>query len=275
MSHLIKAEHLKIDPPVIIDCHKPSFTQNWVLVSFVSPEDRIKQRFIYEANRFLYNDINKQLIDITSNISKNINASFNTQIDKKIEAYKSSTDPSFQAAANILEETRKELLINEDEQVNNTLYAYRIDQQEILDRFETYKTLNNNELEGDFNKEYTNETSVRGFKVRGVFEELDEARAKADQVRKQVESFVHTFVAPVGYWCPFDPNADAVQDQEYMVKELNEMMEQKKRNEEERNDFFEKRKQQLMVNNTQKTSNLLKEKLAQRLKEQKTKRTKI
>lgn len=272
MSHTRKAENLTVDPPVIIECRKPTFAQNWVLVSFVSPEDRIKQRFLYEANRFLYNDVNKQIIDTSTNVTRNINTEFTKILDKKIETYKSSKDPSYQSAASILAETKKELQLNEDEQVNKTLRTYRIDQQELTDRFETYKTQNGKELECDFNKEYTDETSVRGFKVRGIYEDLDEARTKSDQVRKQVESFVHTFVAPVGYWCPFDPNADAVQDQEYMIHDLNDMIGKKKRNEGEKNEFFEKRKQQMIEDAGHAPNEALKDKLSQRIKEQKNQR---
>lgn len=269
-----KAEHLKIDPPVITTCTKPCISQNWVLVSFLSPEDRIKQRFLYEANRFLYHDINKQIIDTTVNLTKGINTDFGKIVEKKITSYKSSKDPIYKAAAEILDSAKQELQLNEDEQINKTLRTYRINQEELLDRFETYKNQNNRELEADFNKEFTEETSVRGFKVRGTFEDVADAKIKAEEVRKNVESYVHTFVAPVGYWCPWDPNADAVQDQEYMIPALNDMMDKRKRNVEQKDEFFEKRKQMMMDNVDQSRDKELREKLKQRVTEQKNQRHK-
>jgi hypothetical protein len=273
-NHTRKAEHLKVDPPVVFNCDKPTMTQNWALISFISPEDRVKQRFLYEANRFLYHDVNKQIMDTTAHLAKNINAEFTRLIEKKIATYKSSNDPIYKAAAEILDSTRKEIVINEDEQVNKTLRTYKLDQEDLVARFDAYKTQNGKELEVEFNKEYTDQTSVRGFKIRGTYEDLAEAKARANTVRQEVESFVHTFVAPVGYWCPWDPNADSIQDQEYMINELNEMMRQKKRNAEQKDEFFEKRKQMLMDNVDQTQDKELKEKLTARLKEQRNQRKK-
>ena len=172
---LKKASNLTIDPPVIVDCPNNTFKQNYVLLSFVSPVDRVKQRFLFEANRFLYNDINKQLIDTTMNLSRNINTEFAQMLDKKIETYMSSKDPNYQQVADILNGLKKDLVLNEDEQTAKTLRIYRIDQQEILDRFETYKSQNGKELEAEFNKEYTDQASVYGVKVRGVYEDPAQA----------------------------------------------------------------------------------------------------
>lgn len=268
------AEHLLVDPPVVIDCKKPTMTQNYFVASFISPEDRIKQRFIYEANRFLYHDINKQIIDTTSNLTKTLNSEFNKLLEVKINSYKSSNDPIYKAVAEVLDTSRQELQLNEDEQINKTLRTYKIDQEELIDRFETYKIQNNKELEAEFNNKYTEETSVRGFKVRGVYEDLTDAKARANHLQKNVESFVHTFVGPVGYWVPFDPNADAVQDQEYMIPELNNLMSQKKRNSEQKDEFFAKRKQMMTDNAQQSQEKLLREKLENRIKEQQNQRKK-
>lgn len=265
-------DYLKVDPPLIINCTKPQMTQSWAVVSFLSPEERIKQRFAFEANRFLYNDVNKQIMDTTTNIVRDTNTEFQQLIEKKINSYKTSSDSIYQAAANILENVAKELMLDEDDSVNKVLRKYRIDQQEILDRFEVYKTLNNKELEADFNKEFTSETSVRGFKIRGAYEELADAQARAKEARDKFEPAVHSFAVPVGYWCPWDPNADSVQDQDYMLPELNDLMGKYQRNVEQRNDFFQKRQQMMMENANDSKDKQLREKLKQRLAEKQTNR---
>lgn len=241
-----KTDHLKVDPPVVITCTKPQFKQVWSVISFISPEDRIKQRFLFEANRFLFHDVNKQIMDTTANVVKNTNVEFAKLLDKKINSYKSSTSEAYKAAAEILQSCKQEFNLDEDDSVNKVLRTYRIDQQELTDRFEVYKVQNNKELEHNFEKEYTEETSVRGVKVRGVYEEVKDARKQAEKMRNEVESAIHTYVMPVGYWCPFDPNADGVQDQEHMLPELNDLVGKYNRNVEQRNEFFQKRKQMMM-----------------------------
>ena len=260
-----KTDYLKVDPPLVTECKKPQMRQTWAVVSFISPEERIKQRFIFEANRFLYNDVNKQLMDTTSHLVKDINLEVAKLLDKKINSYKTSNDKTYQAAAQILEGVKQDFQIDEDDQTNKVLRQYRIDHQDLIDRFETYKTRNNKELEADFVKECTPDTSVRGFKIRGAFEELAEAQARAKLATTDFEPAVHSFAVPIGYWCPWDPNADAVQDQEYMLPELNDLMGKYNRNVEQRNEFYQKRKQMMMDENNDSKDKSLKEKLRQKL----------
>jgi len=273
-NQTIKAEHLTVDPPVVTICHKPSFTQSWALASFVSPNDRVKQRFIYEANRFLYHDINKQIMDTTNNLVKNINNTFDKVLEQKINTYKSSSDPIYKAAAALLEETKKDIQLNEDEQVEKTLRTYRIDQEDLTDRLESYQSINHKELESDFNTKFTDETSIRGFKIRGVFEDLTEAKAKAKKIHEEIEPFVHTYVLPVGYWVPWDPNVDAIQDQEYMVSELNDLMAQKKHNAEQKDEFFAKRKQMMIDDAKESNNKEVRDKLKQKIKDRQASRGK-
>lgn len=265
-------DYLKIDPPLITKCDKPEMKQSWAVVSFISPEEIIQQRFFFEANKFLYNDINKQIMSTTSNIVKNINATLIKSIENKINSYKSSENPVYQAAANLLEEINSELLLDEDDQINKVIRTYKIDQQELTDRFLVYKNQNSQELEADFNKKIKDLTSVRGLKIRGVFEELSEAQNRAKFVRDKLESGIHAFVVPVGYWCPWDPSADSIQDQDYMIPQLNDLMGKYQRNVEQRNEFFQKR-QQMMMDDAQETKEQnLKEKIKQKLAEKKKQR---
>jgi hypothetical protein len=271
-TNIRKAEHLTVDPEIVIQCDKPTMTQKYALVSFVSPDDRIKQRFMYEANRFLFHDVNKQIMDTTTNLVKMVNANFAKILDNKIESYKSAKDPVYKAAVEILEKTKQDFLLNEDEQVANTLRTYKIDQEELTDRFDAYKTLNNADLEKEFNLQFGKEPSVRGFKFRGAFENIDEARKRVSYLHKEVESFAHTFIVPPGHWVPWDPNADAVQDQEYMVPELNTLVGERKKNSEQKDEFFAKRKQMMMESTDQTQRKILEDKLKQRIKEQQEQR---
>jgi thiol-disulfide isomerase/thioredoxin len=269
-----KKDNLKVDPPLFVDCKKSTMEQKWTVVSFISPEDQIKQRFLFEATRFLYHDINKQLMDTTTNIARDINSEFEKMLDKKIETYKSSADPSFHVIADLIDKCRKEMTLNEDTLVNKTLRKYKQDHQDLVDRFEVYKVQNSKELEVEFEKSLKSScaTSVRGFKVRGAFEELSDAQAHAKMCRSEFEPAIHCFVAPVGYWCPWDPNADAVQDQDHLIPELNNLMGEYNKNVEQRNEFFEKRKHLMIEDANENKNKTLRNKLLQRIEEKRSQR---
>lgn len=262
-----KAECLTIDPPMVHLCKKCGhpFVQKYVLDSFVSPDDRIQQRLIYEANQFLYHDVNKQIMDATVHAVKNVNTEFLKGINQRIETYKSSKDDKYTLVADLLDKIKSELCLNEDDQTSKVIRQYRIDHDELTDRFEVYRSTNNKELESKFNELYGEETSVRGKKCRGVFEDIADARNRAEMIRKEVEPFVHSFVGPVGYWCPWDPNADSIQDEEFAIDELNDLMRRRKKNEEDKNEFFAKRKQEMIDNSTKTRRDELRSKLREKI----------
>lgn len=263
-----KAEHLTIDPPIEIkckECNKSTFLQKYVLVSFVSPDDNIKKRFIYEACQFLHHDVNKQIVDTTINIARNINTEFNKVMDRKIATYKASDNPLYKEVANFLADAKKELNINEDEQVSKVMRSYLIDYDELNDRFEAYKSQNYKELEEKFVALMGDQTSIRGVKVRGVYEDYADCTARADYLRKNVEKGSHIFIFPVGYWVPWDPNADSIQNQEYMIDKLNDMVKARDDNAKQRDEVFGKRVQDAKDQNTRR--DILKTTLKDRIKE--------
>jgi len=108
--------------------------------------------------------------------------------------------------------------------------------------------------------------SVRGFKVRGSFKTFEEAKTQCEKLQK-MERSVGIAIAPVGTWVPWDPSPDAVQDSEYMLPELNKMM--NKYNEQNKNKevMFEERKNELMSSETPKSSNPTRERLKKKLME--------
>lgn len=264
-----KKDFLKPDPPVVVSVPGPEFKPVWTVLSFISPQEMIEKRFIYDSNQFLYHDVNRQIMDTTTNIVTDINRSFHNSLEKKIAAYKTSTNETYKAAAAVLEGLKEDLTLDEDEFVNKVLRTYRIDEKELNDRFQMYKIQNSKELESEFNKLHGDATSVRGFKVRGCYETLGEARARAKYVREHVEPAISSFVAPMGYWLPWNPNADAIQDQDYMLPELNDLMEKYQRNVEQRNEFFDKNKRSQMENSKTGRNEQLRERLRQRLVDKK------
>ena len=84
---------------------------------------------------------------------------------------------------------------------------------------------------------------MRGIKVRGVYESLKEAEVRAKVLQRTDQSF-HVFVGQVGYWLPWDPQADHVEDEEYLEEELNNLMKEYKKNEVSRDIFYEEQKRE-------------------------------
>ena len=76
-----------------------------------------------------------------------------------------------------------------------------------------YKYLD--DIERDFVKENGLKTNIRGLKVRGVYSSKEEAEAKALRLQKKDSAF-HFFVGQVGYWLPFNPLSDNIEDYKFI-----------------------------------------------------------
>ena len=96
-------------------------------------------------------------------------------------------------------------------------------------------------LQADFDKENDLKTNIRGVKVRGVYQTEQEARRRAKSLQSRDSSF-NVFIGPVGYWLPWNPCADKIQDEEFMNEELNNMIKKYKENEINKDKLYEEEK---------------------------------
>lgn len=87
--------------------------------------------------------------------------------------------------------------------------------------------------------------SLRGVKVRGCFPTQQAANEHAEEVRKK-EPYFHVFVGETGKWLPHDPSPDSIKDQNYMEKELNDLMKEYLKNQEHAKRHHEFRKEQML-----------------------------
>ena len=96
--------------------------------------------------------------------------------------------------------------------------------QKVYDEYKdfTYKYADN--LQKDFDEQNKFQTNMRGIKVRGVYQTRDEAERRAKKLQT-IDSDFNVFVGQVGYWLPWDPNADKIEDEHFQNSQLNEMME--------------------------------------------------
>ena len=172
--------------------------QNYVCLSFVSPEKTLKQKEIFMVTKFLhqvFNDKERKYQDLRDKMSDSVNITYDS--------------------------------------VNEMYKDWRISR--------------NKELEQDFYEMNDFRTTVRGLKVRGTYDTLKEANKKATILRRKDPAF-NVFVGQVGYWLPWDPECQDIENQEYQEGELNNLMKKYKENVENKDVLYEKMKEERIKN---------------------------
>ena len=117
--------------------------------------------------------------------------------------------------------------------------------KEVDDKYKDFMYTNQMKLQKEYDEQHEFKTSVRGLKVRGVYESRQEAEHRA-KILHRMDQDHHVFVGSIGQWLPWDPEADAVADQEYIDEGLNNLMGEYKKNQMQKDQFFEERKNEKM-----------------------------
>ncbi|NBU45809.1 MAG: hypothetical protein EBS37_17375 [Betaproteobacteria bacterium] len=113
--------------------------------------------------------------------------------------------------------------------------------ESINELYKDWKFGKSETLEHDFYELSDFNTTMRTLKVRGVYDTQKEASVRAQVLRKKDPSF-NVFVGQVGYWLPWDPEPNAVQEQEYQEGMLNDLVKKYNENLDNRDDMFEQEK---------------------------------
>jgi hypothetical protein len=192
---------LEADPPIR--------GQKFTCVSFVSPEDVVLSRELFNVQRFLQT-IGQDVTELMEHL---------------IDIYGSD--------AKIM----KNLLSLKDR------YAYMQDSMELMTFYDTFKSQNAASLENEFQEHNGGLTSVRAIKIRGVYDTLDEARERCKVLRTLDNGLFNIYVAHVGCWLPWSPHPDEIADSVFADNQLNCLMQKYQENCRLRNDFYQKRKQ--------------------------------
>lgn len=208
-SHLVSTKEVDY-----LDEDKQIRGQNYVLLSFISPEDVIRDKEIYYFSRFL-DQFGKDM---------------KTLFDGILAKYPDSKD---------LIDTIK----------SNHSYVY--DCKELEEQYKFFKSVNSNDIESDYHRDNNFKTSMRGIKVRGVFDTMEEAKNRSEFLKRTDNKF-DIFLAQVGCWCPWSPNPNDLKDQEFSETQLNTLMKQYKKNMDSKDELFEQRKTDI-INNSKKS----------------------
>ena len=115
--------------------------------------------------------------------------------------------------------------------------------KEVYDKYTNFVYKYQDELQRDFDEQNQFHTSVRGVKVRGVFDTQEAATQHAKKL-STIDSNFHVFIGQMGYWLPWDPTADKIKDEVFQNSQLNDMMEKYSENNVNRDIFYEEQKRE-------------------------------
>ena len=186
--------------------------QKFACLSFVSPEEIIKQRDHFFFEEFLKQWNYKKSVDVMLHFVSFISYKYNLTFEK----------------------------VNEDFQDFLKTEHEAVMKYNVNDDFKTFVDNNEERLDVEFGEQHEFQTSVRGIKVRGVFASQKEAEMRCKLLR-EVDPNHDVYVGPVGMWVPFHPDAYKTGRVEYMEETLNQLMSEKKKNEDNAKKEFDKR----------------------------------
>jgi hypothetical protein len=91
------------------------------------------------------------------------------------------------------------------------------------DKFKDFVAVHQDEIEKQYYEQNNFQTTIRGVKVRGVYDTYREAQVRAEELRVNDRNF-NVYIGQVGYWLPWDPNPLSIKDQEFQETELNTLV---------------------------------------------------
>ena len=185
--------------------------QNYCLLSFISPDEILKNKESYYMKYFL----------------KSFSTDMETLFNGLLTKYPDDKD--------MLENIKSD-------------HSYLFNVDDLDQQYKFKKNINSEEVEKEFHKDNNFQTTISGVKVRGVFDTYEQAKNRSEFLHKKDKNH-NIFIGTVGCWCPFSPNPDDLLDQEYSETQLNTLMKEYKKNQETKDEVFEKRKQNSIEKN--------------------------
>ena len=113
--------------------------------------------------------------------------------------------------------------------------------EKFQEEYKNYCDDEDEELQTEFDTISDFQTSVRGVKVRGVYDNERAAKIRA-QVLQKIDNSFHVFVGQVGFWLPWEPSANKIEEQEYLEENLNKLVKEYNKNQVKKDMFYEEKK---------------------------------
>ncbi len=234
---------------VFLEADKEIPGQHYVCMSFLSPEKVLANKDQYFFGEFLKDYEIQHKIKATegfvmAQVNKLQDYLAKTQdVLDNLRGKEAVTKEELENAFTNVKDSRIELSKNVTADLEAHVRANMSDFKAttIQDAYETFLFKNNKKLEEDFFSKNEFRTTIRGLKIRGVYDTYAEAVGRAKTLQKIDPSF-NVYVGQVGFWLPWDPNPMEVADQEYADDQLNQLMKKYKENESQRDEFYEEMK---------------------------------
>jgi hypothetical protein len=172
--------------------------QNYCCISFVSPEEIIQNKDVFLIQKFL------------SNIQQRYN-----HLESLLHKH-----------------------ITDDDRKKHEVTEFHMNNDELQDRYKDFLYVNQEQLESEFYEKNDFKTTVRGVKVRGIYDTQQEAQSKAKKLQNTDRNF-NVYIGQVGYWLPWDPNPLKIENQEYAEQELNTLVKKYKENQDKKDVHFQ------------------------------------
>jgi hypothetical protein len=239
MSTTKKAESV-VEPVVedFLDEDDPISGQQYVLLSFISPEKVLDKKDLFFFRQFLHAyEVDWKIKNLEKFLVESVNH-INGQLDEKVAELEKSEQ--FDSATIC----RKNKLSVSDIMSKYATFIQtskvELNKTKINEAYEDFLYSHKAKLEEKFHAENDFHTTMRGVKVRGVYGNPKEAEIKAKKLQSK-DKYHNIFMAEVGKWTPWDPSTYEVKDQEYNNDQLNSLMKKYKENEDSREKFFDER----------------------------------
>lgn len=196
----------------VLDEDKSVAGQKFVCVSFISPENILRDKNMFYFESFLKK----------------------WEMSKSLEKYNQFLGfLSFKYKLNVEDLTKDFNDFCKEE--SSKLFLTTLE-----DEYKNFLDNNEEKMEKDFNERHNFQTNVRGLKVRGSYPSQQEAELRCKMLR-EVDPDHDVYVGEVGIWMPFHPEAYKTGRVEYLEEELNQLMNEKIKNEKHAKLEFEKR----------------------------------
>lgn len=188
--------------------------QNYVCMSFISPEDVIKSKESYFIKEYMkkYTEKNKELIDGLC-----------------------------------------VLFPDKEDEIRSIREQYDIyfDNEAIVSDYGQFKIDNEVQISEQYSKENNFQTNIRGVKVRGIYDSLEEAKNRAALLKRKDNNKFNIYIGQVGCWCPWSVNPNEIENAEYSETQLNTMMKEYNKNKEDKELHYNERKNDMMKRATE------------------------
>ena len=191
---------------------KPIPGQNFVCLSFVSPEKILKRKEEYMFYHYLMGKLRF----------------FNDQMNARI------TDMVDEADGSSIDISK---VIKMKKSMAKLWKADDVEFDKFKENYDGFIYKDGDKIGNVFDEQNDFQTSVRGVKVRGVYNTKREADIRSKVLQRIDQSF-DVFVGQVGYWLPWDPEASKIEDCSYLNEDLNRLMSENKTNEIKKDLFY-------------------------------------